>query len=288
MVRHPVFTKEDEALLTNQVIKLSKVFHGISPTEIKRCAFAYAKENNIQSIFLRYLISRLATPKKAIKGFKETGIFPLNPNLFTEEDFAGTVAFTPAEPADLVETLHKPNIEAGNIENKSDEADVENEIIAELHGTSTEGENNILESVTVSFSELMPLPGPSGINSTKQKQSNRKQHSEIFTSTPMKAVLDEKEEKIQLQLQKKMKDTKSKSTKRKVFEEDNVAEQDNIKTTEIRGSIKRHCKKSMTVTEERSPEEEDDEDSSDKEVNEDICIVRGDIGKHRCGCNIIL
>lgn len=50
MGRRPVFTK-DEKLLTNQVIKLSKLFYGISPTEIKRCAFDYARENGINNPF---------------------------------------------------------------------------------------------------------------------------------------------------------------------------------------------------------------------------------------------
>jgi hypothetical protein len=73
---------------------------------------------------------RVATPVKAIKGFENTGIFPVNPDHFTLE--------------------HER-----------------------------------------SFADIIPLPGCSQDNTSSKKcktNNNKKQHSEIFTSTPMKII----------------------------------------------------------------------------------------------------
>lgn len=51
MGRTSVFTKDEEEVLEKQVITLSKHFYGISPTEIKKCAFKYAEEKNLQHPF---------------------------------------------------------------------------------------------------------------------------------------------------------------------------------------------------------------------------------------------
>lgn len=211
--------------------------------------------NEIAEIF-NNAYGRVATPEKAIKGFKETGIFPLNADLFTEEDFAPATAFVPAQAVD--ETPRENN--------------------------TVQDKNEKEEQSGVSFSDLIPLPGPSGMQIAQKKHnSNRKQHSEIFTSTPMKEVLDEKEEKKQIQLRKKKikEDIKKKGIKRNIAEEDNAQARMETQTTEIRRNIKRSCQKPMVVTEESNSEEEGDEDSSEKEVKEDICIICGDIGKHR-------
>lgn len=49
--RNSVFTKEEEEVLAKQVIKLSKHFYGITPTEIKKCAYKYAEEKKLRHPF---------------------------------------------------------------------------------------------------------------------------------------------------------------------------------------------------------------------------------------------
>lgn len=76
-------------------------------------------------------------------------------------------------------------------------------------------------------------------------------------------------------------DAKKKGTKRKIAEEDYAHERTETQTTEIRRNVKRSCKIVKVVTEESTSEDGDDGDSSEKAVEEDICIICGDRGKHR-------
>lgn len=85
-------------------------------------------------------------------------------------------------------------------------------------------------------------------------------------------------------------DAKSKGTKRKLMEDD-TDDQTKVQSIEAREKINRRCKKVMVMEEESTSVDEDDHDSSEKEVSEDICIICGDVGKHRelwlqcCNCS---
>ncbi|CAG9820703.1 unnamed protein product [Phaedon cochleariae] len=153
-----------------------------------------------------------------------------------------------------------------------------NEVTPEVHDHNKENET---EPAGVSFTDLIPLPGPSGIQTAKKQQCiNRKQHSEIFTSTPQKTTLDEKTER---KLQNKMKkDAKTNGTKRKLASDEDEPNETQTTTT-IRKNPKRTCIEALALTVDNIPEDEDeyDDDSREKEVNEDICIICGDIGKDR-------
>ncbi|CAG9820724.1 unnamed protein product [Phaedon cochleariae] len=129
-----------------------------------------------------------------------------------------------------------------------------NEVTSEVHDHNEENE---IESAGVSFTDLIPLPGPSGIQTAKKQQCiNRKQHSEIFTSTPQKTTLDEKAER---KLQNKMKkDAKTKGTKRKLADEDEPNETQT--TTTIRKNPERTCKEALALTSDNIPEDEDEYD----------------------------
>ena len=45
----PVFTKEQEKLLTDYVMNAAKMFHGLSPRIIEQLAFEYAKTNKLRT-----------------------------------------------------------------------------------------------------------------------------------------------------------------------------------------------------------------------------------------------
>lgn len=46
-----VFSNIEEKQLAARVIKLSKLFYGVSRQEVKKCAFDYAQKNNIKCPF---------------------------------------------------------------------------------------------------------------------------------------------------------------------------------------------------------------------------------------------
>jgi hypothetical protein len=144
---------------------------------------------------------RVATPVKAIKGFENTGIFPVNPDHFTLEDFAAAEGFIKdREKEKSQEDAANQGIEEQNIEKDNKE----------------QGEEANVHEHERSFADLIPLPGCSQDNTSSKKckkNNNKKQHSEIFTSTPMKIILENKQTKKKEKLRKKT----NKGTKCKVF-----------------------------------------------------------------------
>lgn len=49
--RKPTFTKDQEKDIADHVIKLSKMFYGITPDELRRVAYEYAERNNLKHAF---------------------------------------------------------------------------------------------------------------------------------------------------------------------------------------------------------------------------------------------
>ncbi|KAK4882170.1 hypothetical protein RN001_005489 [Aquatica leii] len=112
--------------------------------------------------------SIIATVAKEISEFASTGIYPINPNVFSDEVF-------PLENTvneNLGEELN--NVEA--INNKLSEDD--------------QKQNNNVQRKTVTFAEMSPAPRLSTSKSTA-----RKQHSKVLTATPENIILEEKENK---------------------------------------------------------------------------------------------
>jgi hypothetical protein len=119
---------------------------------------------------------RIATIEKAVKGFSTTGIFPMNPNTFTDEDFAPatTLQLQCLAPIPISVTRNYLNDEHNGlpvVENLdvSDQANLES---SQLH---------------VSIQEIATIPVPV-VKASRQRNPGirEKQHSEILTSTPKK------------------------------------------------------------------------------------------------------
>lgn len=167
---------------------------------------------------------KVATMGKAMSGFESTGIWPLNRDKFTAEDFEAAKQYMPIVLEENVEDLDSiPS--TSNATNKHQSFDAHlpistSEIISiaeenifqkdfnPVASTSNDVPSHqhaniqlpILTANRVSLSELLPLPSYSA---TKRKTKRGK--SEIMTATPMKLVLEEKEEKKS----KEKQDTKS-------------------------------------------------------------------------------
>lgn len=199
--------------------------------------------NEVAELFSK-AYSRVATPEKAIKGFSVTGLFPFNPDVFTEEDFA------PAE----------------NLQRNSEHRDFENSEVR-VNETTPEKVTSLDNEVnkTVSFTEIITVPSCSKIKTAKSKRKSSKQHSVIFTSTPLKEALELKQSK---------KNTKpTKNAKRNVFQE-------KIQISAPRKKSRRSAPLINYEEDKENEEIETEDDDSDKDVNEDICIVCGEFGKN--------
>ncbi|KAB0803149.1 hypothetical protein PPYR_00119 [Photinus pyralis] len=51
MGRHPIFSVDQEKSLTSHVIKMAKLFYGVSKTQLRKLAYSYALSNNIPNNF---------------------------------------------------------------------------------------------------------------------------------------------------------------------------------------------------------------------------------------------
>lgn len=155
---------------------------------------------------------RVATMEKAVSGFRTSGIFPLNPDKFTDADFdasrhAGEISVEPAPELEASSSQEDAALEKNH-------SDVQHQRDPSPQ-PSTSKDN--------SFFALAPIPQPKQNQAPKRKSRN-KQKSEILTSTPIKTKLEEAEEKKRqreeaIKNKERLKDkNKGKGVIRKCFE----------------------------------------------------------------------
>lgn len=187
---------------------------------------------------------RVSTPEKGVKGFEKTGIWPFNPDVFTEADFL------PAElrtEQTVEEETPRETTPTDPINVASEDEQHVNEIPqnpVQVAGCSRDR----------SFGELLPLPEA---KTTTRKTSRKRQHSEIITSTPTKDNLVEKANRKQ----KKVAIIANKAVarvKKVVFAKEDDKEDSQCTQTHAANS----------------------DDSDEDIVGEDLCLVCGEFGKN--------
>ncbi|KAJ3619091.1 hypothetical protein MTP99_005878 [Tenebrio molitor] len=192
---------------------------------------------------------RVATLEKAVKGFQVTGIWPYNPDIFSEEDFAAA-------------DLHNVNITPVDQQER-----LEAEVASEPNSTTE-----------TSFEDILPLPGPSQPKrETIKRRQSKKQTSQIITSTPNKDVLIAKSNK---KVKKKEINRRVEAVKKKLLLDDNN-QKDVTKAKRVK---LQRCAKRRSYNDSRNSDEysndEDDEDKDKNVVYQDICLVCGEFGKN--------
>ena len=207
---------------------------------------------NIVAELFNKAFGRVATVEKATKGFEVTGICPMNPDIFSEDDFAAAENLNHTETPDVLI--------------------VQQEIEVEKQTND--------EETGVSFNEILTTPGPStSNNSVPQTTRGKKQHSQIFTSSPMKDILEEKENKKKKRSQKNTKnEIKVKKVRKQVFgaSQEKTIDTQVKKTREPRKNIKR---KNYRVNNDEN-DTSDEDLSEDVGINKDICLICGEFGKN--------
>ncbi|KAL3282314.1 hypothetical protein HHI36_005503 [Cryptolaemus montrouzieri] len=115
---------------------------------------------------------------KGISGFSTTRIWLFEPNKFSEDEFE----IGPNEPSDSTAIEIPINLNKNKF-------NIETPVDLILRSSETN------QGLDVSIETLVPVPILK-INQTNE--SRAKQHSEIFKSTPLKSVLEKKQEKKNL------------------------------------------------------------------------------------------
>lgn len=233
---------------------------------------------------------KVATIEKGVSGFKAAGIFPFNPEKFTEEDFAAAEefrelvldpeererSFNPAPP-------HTSSISVDALKAKpSTSADAQEPptptSLTVEESTPSTSKANLPSHSGVKISDLVPIPKKVVKAVTKRKTST-KQQSEIWTSTPMKATLLEKEAKRNQKNEKQ-----NKNLKRKVSA-----------GVKVQKRLKKKVKSDKEDTSDDNSDssfKEDLSDDNNSDYNEfaihekppvanEICVICGEFGKNR-------
>lgn len=193
---------------------------------------------------------KVATMEKGVSGFKAAGIFPLNPEKFSAEDFAAAEEFR--------ELIIDADPEPDSV-NPAPEATPSTSSVPDsgsgvgLPGDTQHGQLN------VTISDVAPIPKFNFQNSNKAR-ANRKEHSQILTSTPMK-----KGRKINKKQYFEDKKTSKKSKKKPKMRELQESDESNVSN--------------ISLTDICDDDELDDVDLTLRDENNEKCIFCYDVGR---------
>lgn len=310
--------------------------------------------------------TRVASIEKGVSSFKATGIFPMNPGVFGEDDFMdedngavpmndtpqqlindtpipSTSNSTPQPPVDDKETESQRSDEAPEQPNIQQPTNVtptpttsdqtaneqpaspsilcdiaiqpeavqeeyaislassstsERPAIQEAHITTPSKSNEVMTDnnqtvATIDFATVVSMisPLPHQLVSTGSRMSKNKQHSEILTSTPMKAVFEEKKRR------RSEKENKTKVIKK---DKENCRKENCVKGKCNRGKCNKRTKdvgikRKQATTKNKQAKKakknlfKSDEDSSTDEVDENkLCDDESEYSEEQALCAICL
>lgn len=244
---------------------------------------------------------KIANAEKAVNGFKTAGIWPFDPNTFEQliEEGCDKPSYEIISPEEAANSKSETQKTTGNdlhldisqpstsCTNSSSQLikDINQEIITFKRSEKETRDNSQipkspLSSAQVSFSNISPLPD-SKKKQEKEKAPGKKQHSVILTSTPIKTILEDKENKRTIKKEKEDKANKQKLCK-------------NIKN-KCKNAIQKRITKKLFQDSSSSSEDVnenvlcDDGDDSDVQfydegqlrANDEYCIICNEFGKDR-------
>lgn len=181
---------------------------------------------DISDIFNR-AYSNVASIQKGVSGFSATGIYPLNPNIFSDEDFyaANTFCQNDINQNNDIITVNQ------NIQNLTDSTqELQQSMASTSHQyptTSNMSPSVIIPAVqgtpssrnsSVTIEEISPVPKTLPSKVIRRKAA--KQHSTIITASPMKDKLIDRERKRQM---KKSKEESGKIKKKQILKKPTVS-----------------------------------------------------------------
>lgn len=253
--------------------------------------------------------TRVASIEKGVSSFQATGIYPMDPEIFCDDDFIDEEARSvpmhdvgqqPTNISPIPSTSQQTVNEqphAGIATSPSILCDAE---IQQFQLVQEEPNVNPAPIPTIScttptqadFVNIVNIvsPLPQQLVSNKESRLKNKQHSEILTSTPMKAVFEEKRRK------RTEKENKTKKNKGDCNKENCVKGKCNTGKCSKRKLTKdREAKSKKTTTKNKRAKEakkylfkSDDEDSSTDQVDERLCDDESEYSEEETLCTICL
>lgn len=191
-------------------------FYGPLKTAFNReCGLFLKAHSNTQTKITQYDLAeifnrayiRTATLEKGVSGFQSAGIYPLNPNKFNRDDFLEPqeIEVPVVIDEDIVDGLHHAADVQPSTTSDAKKREMPSQSAVPHPPSAPKAKQDTIQSISnsstatgntlkVTVQDLSPVPSHS--KSTHQgKRYSKKQHSEILTSTPMKAVFEEAKKK---------------------------------------------------------------------------------------------
>ncbi|KAL1516473.1 hypothetical protein ABEB36_000382 [Hypothenemus hampei] len=169
----------------------------------------------------RNAFNNVASISKGESGFRATGIFPLNPKVFSEEDFVAAEILQSEfiTVQDCIESISANTVQdIRSIPSTSKQIDPLNPESVIVLTPQTEEASHKVSTIQ----DFIKLPEKAPVCNTRQ--GRKKQHATVLTSTPIKKVLIEKENK---------KITKSQQNKQKGKEKQECENKSQAKKTKV-------------------------------------------------------
>lgn len=225
---------------------------------------------------------RAATMQTAINGFQNTGIYPLNRNVFPEHLFAPSLT-TDRHEANLAEhcTASEEGLPSTNGDTlpstaPNEKANFSTTQIPSLHKSSEDQpccsktlHPNEVSPTTSSFS-ISPsalMPPPHHERKKAEARDRRRGKTVVLTSSPYKMEL----ESLLKEIKNKPKQVKKETRKRNLFQDETVPEKNQGKKNTIR---KKNPGKKVCYGKRKS---EDTSDEEDENCSECACIYCNDL-----------
>lgn len=139
--------------------------------------------------------SRVSSLEKAVKCFEKSGIWPLKPETYSDEDFmaASNLQGRCEHEEEPITMIPIPTDDLCGSSGPSETSQIQ--IMDSMTENSpTHDFNSFSKRVLVPIADISPIPGPSNVPTNRPKRyKSKKLRSEILTATPMKGKLEEAE-----------------------------------------------------------------------------------------------
>lgn len=260
---------------------LDVTFFGPLKTAYKRECDMYMKSRNMIKItpyeiagLFNKAYSKIASLDKGISGFKTTGIFPMDPSVFSDEDFFPLGEYeSDINPTNVVNTV-SPSKTIATVSSAQEALQTSSSQQPSTDQSQHEVQRRDSPQPSTSFADILNVLSPRPNVAAKSKKVNRhKQHSEVLTSTPMKEVFEEKKDK------KNKREMKGNKSKKILIGKSKDKRQEKNKLPEKKlNKVTKYLFQDST-SQESSIDENIHDDDSEYSHEENVCMICNDIGK---------